>query len=83
LVVVVLLVCPDPPFAALLVVEVWVDAPLLPLGCVDVVDPVEVDVPADAPEPEPVCDEPEAPVVAEAVPVPVEVGVGIAVPAGL
>ena len=65
----------------MLVVELWVVALLLPLGWVDVVEPVEVVVPADAPDPEPVCDEPEAPVVAEDVPVPVEVGV--VVPAGL
>jgi hypothetical protein len=50
---------------------------------VDVVEPVEVVVPAEAPDPEPVCDEPEAPVVAEDVPVPVGVGVGASVPAGL
>jgi hypothetical protein len=79
----VLLVVPEPPFAALLVVERWVVALSLPPGWVDVVDPVEVDVLPEAPEPEPVCDEPEAPVVAEAVPVPVGVGVGVVEPAGL
>jgi hypothetical protein len=65
------------------VVALWVDAPSVPFGWVEVDEPVEVVVPADEPEPEPVCDEPEAPVVAEAVPVPAGVGVGVAVPAGL
>jgi hypothetical protein len=78
---VVLLVVPDPPFAASLVVELWVDALLSPLGWVDVDEPVDVVVPADAPGLESVCDEPEAPVVVEAVPVPV--GVGVVVPVGL
>jgi hypothetical protein len=49
----------------------------LPLGWVEVVEPVEVVVPADDPAFEPVCEEPEAPVVVEAVPVPLGVGVGV------
>jgi hypothetical protein len=79
----VVLVVPEPPLAASLDVEVWVEEPLVPPGWVEVDEPVVVDVLADPPGFEPTCDEPEAPVVAEAVPVPVGVGVGVVVPAGL
>lgn len=80
-----LLVCEEPPSEALDDVELWVDAPSGPAGWVEVVDPVEVVVPADDPVAAPVSEDPEAEVVVEAVPVPlgVGVGVGVTVPWGL
>jgi hypothetical protein len=75
-----LFVCEEPPLEAFDDVELWVDALLLPSGWVEVVEPVEVVVPADDPAFEPVCEEPEAPVVVEAVPVPLGVEVGVPVP---
>ncbi len=78
-----LFVCDEPPSEALALVELWVEALLLPSGCVEFVDPVEVVVPAEDPVFDPVCEDPEADVVAEEVPVPVGVGVGVTVPCGL
>jgi hypothetical protein len=78
-----LFVWEEPPLEALDVVELLVDAPSVPPGWVEDVDPVEVVVPADDPEFDPVCEDPEAAVVVEAVPVPVGVGVGVTVPWGL
>jgi hypothetical protein len=74
-----LLVCEEPPFAAVEVVEDCAPALLDPSWPVLAEEPVEVEVPAEPPEP--VLDDPLAEVVVEAVPVPV--GVGVGVPVGL